>query len=302
MTGIRERAFALGRAVDRRGGSARRLVRFGFGAARSVRDTVRDRRLVTLSWSERDGRWHHRWPEGHVVDVHWWRNAHAWATDGGMHEMDDLLWRHYRPQPGDVVVDIGAGHGGETFYLAPMVGPTGRVVAVEAAPRPYRRLVELTEVNDWPQVEPVQAAITDRTGVVTMADTDSWVTANVFESGSIEVPSLTLDELCQSRRIDRIDWLKMNIEGAEREAVRGMERMASHIRHLTISCHDFLGTDWGRSREEVTSWLTAHGFSVWAHGPGEPWEVDYLYASRDAAGGRSGVLAPGSPAVPEGPR
>ena len=59
-----------------------------------------------------------------------------------------------------------------------------------------------------------------------------------------------------------------------------MERMASHIRHLTISCDDFLGTDWGRSREEVTAWLTAHGFSVWAHGPGEPWEVDYLYASR----------------------
>ena len=260
------------------------LVRNGFGAARSLRDTIRDRRLVTVHWSERDGRWHHRWPEGRVVDARWWRDPHAWATDGGMHEMEDLLWRHYRPQPGDVVVDVGAGHGGETFFLAPMVGPTGRVVAIEAGPRPYQRLVELLAVNDWPQVEAVQAAITDHAGVVTMADTDSWVTANVFESGSVEVPALTLDELCEQRGIDRIDWLKMNIEGAEREAVRGMARMAPHIRHLTISCHDFLGTDWGRSRDAVTAWLKAHGFTVTAHGPGAVWEVDYLYASRDAPG------------------
>ena len=54
----------------------------------------------------------------------------------------------------------------------------------------------------------------------------------------------------------------MNIEGAEKEAIKGMEAIAPMIRNVTISCHDFLGTEWARSKSEVTSWLIAHGFTV----------------------------------------
>lgn len=179
--------------------------------------------------------------------------------------MDDLLWCRYRPSAGDVVIDVGAGHGGETYFLAGMVGPTGRVVSVEAAPAPYRRLADLVQRNGWGHVTPVQAAIVADPGevVISSAEDQEWIAGNIFEPGQgVAVQGRTLDELCETLGIEEVDWIKMNIEGAEKDALRGMERIASRVRNLTISCHDFLGTEWGRSKDEVMAWLFAHGFTV----------------------------------------
>ena len=110
-------------------------------------------------------------------------------------------------------------------------------------------------LNGWDNVEPRQVALAAAPGTVSMSDAEDWVAGNVFEGGGAEVQAVTLDDLCAELRVERVDWLKMNIEGAEKDAVLGMERMAPHIRHLTISCHDFLGTEWGRSKDQVVSWL-----------------------------------------------
>jgi len=276
------RVLDLGRTVEGQGPIRSHSVRLLFGALQTVRDSTLRRRLHVMRWSPRSHEWHHRWPEGRVDDTRWWRSWEHWATGGG-YDIYDLLFRHYRPQHGDTVVDVGSGHGGETFGLAHMVGPEGRVLSVEAAPDTFGRLEQLCRLNGWTQVEPIQAAIADKPGSLRMSVGDSWVVANVFEGGGVEVPAMTLDDLCAERGITQIDWLKMNIEGAERNAVKGMERMAPHIRNLTISCHDFLGTEWGRSKDEVISWLVAHGFTVAQHGPGEPWARDYVYAWREPA-------------------
>lgn len=250
------------RARVRAAAASSDLVRIGHGALTSVRDSLRHRRAVTTRWVPGEARWHYRWPEGRVVDEGHWRDAAGWATHGFYYEMADLLWGHYRPRQGDVVIDVGAGHGGETLFLAGMVGPTGVVIAVEAAPEPFARLSELVRINDWGHVTPVQAAVTDHPGEVTISVAGAdWIAGNIFDPGvGVTVPGRTLDELCETFGIDEVDWVKLNIEGAEKEALRGMERMAPHVRNLTISCHDFLGTEWGRSFDVVTAWLTDHGF------------------------------------------
>lgn len=267
--------------LDDRGGASRLLARGVIGAAKSARGSLAQRRLTLVHWSPRRERWVHRWPEGRFADDRRWRSPMKWATNDGLYDMGDLLWRHYRPGPGDTVVDIGAGHGGETYYLAGFVGREGRVLSIEAAPAPFRRLEELAGLNDWPQVELVQVAVSDRPGTLRITDEgDDWVAGNVYSDHGTEVEAKTFDDLCAERGITEVDWVKMNIEGAEKDAVRGMERMAPHIRHLTISCHDFLGTDWGRSREEVTRWLVDHGFEVIERGEGDGWEANYIYARR----------------------
>lgn len=197
--------------------------------------------------------------------------------------MADLLWSNYRPQAGDVVFDIGAGHGGETFFLAPLVGPTGRVVAVEAAPGPFRRLDELVQLNGWCQVETVQVALADKAGTLTITDNEEdWIGGNLYDgaAGGVEVPATTFDDLCVKYGITEVAWVKMNIEGAEKDALRGMERMAPHVRHMTISCHDFLGTEWGRSKDQVLAWLDDHGFETRIRDTGPGWEANYVYAWR----------------------
>lgn len=205
-----------------------------------------------------------------------------WATVGTNYDMADLLWRHYRPQTGDVVVDVGAGHGGETYFLASMVGASGRVIAVEAAPVPYRALDGLVELNHWAHVVPLQVALADQPGEVLISDDDeNWIEANVYSGKGVRVRATTFDEMCATHGIKTVDWVKMNIEGAEKEALRGMEKMAPHVRHMTIACHDFLGTEWGRSMDEVVGWLAEHGFTSKVRGEGEPWESHYVYAWRE---------------------
>ena len=264
---------------DAKGGFARDAARLSLGVVSTVRNSVMNRQLTTMRWSRRDQQWHHRWREGRINDDKRWRSAYDYATRGA-YDIHDLLWRHYRPKTGDVVVDVGAGNGGETLFLAGMVGKTGRVVSLEAAQGPFSRLTAMCALNDWPQVEPKMVALAAEAGTVMMSDSENWVSGNMYEPGTAEVRAVALDDLCNDLGIDCIDWLKLNIEGAEKEAVLGMERMAPHVRHMTISCHDFKNTEWGRSKEVVTGWLVDHGFVVQEHGPGEPYERDYVYASK----------------------
>lgn len=269
--------------MDERGGLARHSSRIGFGIAKSLKDTASSRSITTVRWFPGRDVWSHRWPEGRVVDAKRWRSPLDWATLGGNYDMTDLLWCHYRPQLGDTVVDVGAGHGGETFFLASLVGSQGRVLAVEAAPTPFRQLQTLVALNGWSHVEPLQVALADAPGTLTISnEEDNWVEGNVYgDSGGVSVAAVTFDALCAERGIVEVDWVKMNIEGAEKDALRGMERMAPHVQHMTISCHDFLGTEWGRSKDYVLAWLTSHGFSVRVRGTGEGWEANYVYAWRE---------------------
>lgn len=274
-----QRTIRAGKALDARPGLSRNAVRLAF----SVFTTATPGGTVkTLRWVPSEQRYHHRFPEGRVEDARFWRSAAAWQTHGGLYDIDDLLWRHYRPGPGDTVLDIGAGNGGEVFSLAPMVGKSGRIIAIEAAPGPFADLTRLCAHNDFTQVECVQAAVSDDAGTLMIADDGDWIAGNVYAGtdGGIEVPAVTIDELCASRGIERVDWLKMNIEGAERDALRGMEQMVPNVASLTISTHDFLGTEWGRTKEFVLGWLREHGFEVEENGSDDPVFGGYVYAWR----------------------
>ena len=74
----------------------------------------------------------------------------------------------------------------------------------------------------------------------------------------------------------------MNIEGAERLAIAGLDGLIGDIRHVCISCHDFLADDGGserlRTKALVRAFLVEHGFDVTTRDDApDPWTRDYLY-------------------------
>jgi hypothetical protein len=99
------------------------------------------------------------------------------------------------------------------------------------------------------------------------------------------VEAVTLDELAERVGADRIDLLKMNIEGAERLALRGMAGIAPRVRHVVVSCHDFRADrghgDVFRTRVEVTEALAEMGFDFTSR-PDDPrpWVRDTVYGAR----------------------
>jgi FkbM family methyltransferase len=181
----------------------------------------------------------------------------------------DYFLHRYPLRPGDVVLDIGAGYGQEALLFARRVGSRGRVVAVEANPRACEGLRTTCRLNGLAQVEPVNVAIADAEGRLFIEDAENHLAnrlvARPAAGSRVEsMATTTIDQLCRDRGIETIDFLKMNIEGAERSAMRGFTEMVRRTRHVCISCHDFLagGDPTLRTREEVTGFLQANGFDI----------------------------------------
>jgi FkbM family methyltransferase len=171
----------------------------------------------------------------------------------------------YSPGPGDTIVDIGAGRGEDVLAFSQAVGPAGKVLAVEAHPLSFRLLKAFCEVNGLRNVIPVHAAVMDAPGSVTISDAEVWEANTVSHSATgTPVEAATIDDLCVKYAISKVDFLKMNIEGAEKFALPGMQATLANVGALCICCHDFRA-DRGhgeqyRTRAFVDSFLMGAGF------------------------------------------
>lgn len=169
------------------------------------------------------------------------------------------FWFHaYEPQPGDTIVDVGAGIGAETYAFSRAVGPEGRVLAVEAHPDTVRVLRKHCEWNRLANVEVVHAAVVAAPGDVYVEDREEHAANAVHKDwrpGLRRVEGTTLDTLLERHDVGRVAFLKLNIEGAEVEALAGMSATIRRTGHVCIACHD-------GSRERVVPFLREHGFDI----------------------------------------
>lgn len=195
------------------------------------------------------------------------------AVDQRIENARDYWFYRYVPKDGDVVVDVGAGSGSEIGVFSTAVGPSGKVLAIEAHPGTFDRLEKTCRFNAYSNVTCVHCAIADKAGTVVIDDNTNDE-LNSISSDSSDSPAhpghriaaLTLDEACARNGIRTIDYLKMNIEGAERLAMHGMSTIIQRTSIVTIACHDFLaestGNEFYRTREFVVGFLRENGFAV----------------------------------------
>jgi len=214
----------------------------------------------------------------------WKRQAEVYASDTA-----DYWLQHYRPREGDVIVDVGAGHGEDTLTFSRAVGRSGRVIAIEAHPLSFTILEKFCRLNRLTNVTLLRLALMDRAGRVRIAESGSSWMENTVEYGDgpsgVEAQAGTLDEVCEKEGMKEIAFLKMNIEGAERYALLGMERVMQDIRQICVACHDFR-SDKGdgeqfRTRAFVEQFLVGHGFKL-ASRPHDPRDAvrDHVFGVR----------------------
>lgn len=193
----------------------------------------------------------------------WHRQIEDYAS-----ETRDYWLRFYEPKEGDTIIDVGAGHGEDTLTFSRLVGPVGRVIAIEAHPLSFKALKNFCRLNRLSNVTPVHLALMDKPGEVRIIESQSWmenrVTSNGEPASNLSAPAATLDALCCQLQVGSISFLKMNIEGAERYALLGAENTMPNIQHICVACHDFLGgqTEQFRTRNFVQRFLCSHGFTL----------------------------------------
>jgi FkbM family methyltransferase len=214
----------------------------------------------------------------------WKREIEQYAAD-----TKEYWLQHYRPKEGDVIVDVGAGRGEDTLTFSRAVGETGRVIAVEAHPLSFAILRNFCRLNRLTNVTPLHLAMMDKEGTVQIVESaSSWMEnaiANGDEGVGVAVRAGTLDELCSTERLENIAFVKMNIEGAERQALLGMESVLQRVRQICVACHDFRSNlghgEQFRTRAFVEKFLVDRGFALMAR-PEDPRDYvrDHIFGLR----------------------
>jgi FkbM family methyltransferase len=124
-------------------------------------------------------------------------------------------------RPGMSLLDIGANIGYFTLLGASIVGKTGSVVAVEPNPDKIKLLTMSAEANGFANVKVLQSAASDCRGELLLETADRIGFVSRIESRTtIKIPAVPLDEEIRNQRVDVI---KIDIQGFEPKALRGLD-------------------------------------------------------------------------------
>lgn len=163
----------------------------------------------------------------------------------------DLIFARYTPQLNDTVVIVGAGIGEELYYISPQLGPAGKIVALEANERTFRCLRENCQQNRFHNVTPLHLAAASKDDFIIIQDLpgDRYLSNQIYRSNDClshqsglqreqSVKAVRLDSFPEVTALSEIDCLYINIEGAEIDALNGMEETLRKTRNVSIECHD----------------------------------------------------------------
>ena len=178
---------------------------------------------------------------------------------------------------GDVVFDLGGNLGTSALLFSERTGPAGVVFSFEPV---------LTEVlkrnvreNGADNVRVVPEAVADTTGEAVFGITDLGIDSRIdpWGKGGVRkmVKTISLDDFVEREGIERVDFIKMDIEGAEEIALRGADRVIREFRPRwsIASYHDGLGFTPGEPQHPIlVQLLTEYGYRI------EEVEQRHIYA------------------------
>jgi FkbM family methyltransferase len=165
---------------------------------------------------------------------------------------------------GDTVVDLGA-HIGSFAVRAARQAHHGRVFAYEASSKNYAMLGENRQLNRLDNLYIENSAVSDRHGSMTLyspAD-NGMLSSLMHESGSFmeTVQATTFTEIIQERGIERIDVLKMDVEGAEYDILLNCpDESLMKVQRIVMEYHEFDADK--RNHRDLVSRLNLNGFTV----------------------------------------
>lgn len=236
------------------------------------------RRLIHLPWLDRQiykildaGTNFYAWLRGYHFPANYIRR---WKLDilQGLYEKETTDLFKKIITPGMRVVDVGAHVGFFTRLFSKLVGPSGMVYAIEADPENFDLLEKNTRRLKNAKIYHVAAS--DRAGTIDFYHCEEKsgchsALPNVplnFKTKKILVPGSDLDSLLGRENAGKIDVIKMDIEGGEVAALRGLKKTISQNPNIAIITE--FAPDWvsaaGMTPLQFLQNLSALNFKIFA--------------------------------------
>jgi FkbM family methyltransferase len=200
----------------------------------------------------------------------------AWQNDLGNHflagdfEEPEYAFVQRFLKPGMVVLDIGANEGYYTALASKCVGPSGRVIGFEPSPRERLRLGINLWMNLCENVRVEKLAMGSAEGQVTLHVVEGSETGcnslrppNIKgKTRAVQVDVTTLDQFLLRNAIPRIDFIKMDIEGAELSALQGATKLLRTVPRplLLIEIFEIRTNPWGYSARDLAKLICEAGY------------------------------------------
>ena len=191
----------------------------------------------------------------------------------GIHGTHDFKIIKNNVKDGDNVIDLGANIGYFTLILAKLVGPTGKVFAFEPDPRNLALLKKNVEYNNYKNVIIVPKAVSNvndkctlYTGQKTFGQNKIYKPKKTKTQKFIPIDSETvrLDDFFKTNGLlDKISFIKIDVEGAEFLALSGMKeilKLNKNIKIFTEAEISYL-EDAGSSYDQFIDLLTENDFT-----------------------------------------
>jgi FkbM family methyltransferase len=174
----------------------------------------------------------------HLLKIHVPKDHYQYFCRIGM---GDFLPGHeghivgrFTPKEGDTVIDIGAHIGRYTITSSKQVGNTGKVLAIEADPDNFQLLKRNIALNNLKNVLPLNYAVfSTRTRMKlyeqsASAKYNSLMLARAAKTKNyVEVNADTLDSILKLNEVNQVNWIKIDVEGAEFEVLKGSTKTLS---------------------------------------------------------------------------
>jgi FkbM family methyltransferase len=129
-------------------------------------------------------------------------------------------------EKGDYVIDAGGCYGDTALFFAHSAGNKGRVYTFEFVPSNVEILSKNLDLNPAlkERVTLFKSPLWSKSGIPIYFESNgpgTKVSMNKISDISSMTPTVTIDDLVSEEKIERVDFIKMDIEGAETEALNG---------------------------------------------------------------------------------
>lgn len=154
----------------------------------------------------------------------------------GWMERETIPWVKKYVKPGMTIVDIGAHAGYYTDLFAQLSQPGGTVHAFEASPENYPILLHNLKARKRSNVTPYPLAVNDQNGTLDLYispghSNHSIIAERTEKAETVSIQSIRLDDFL---KVEKIDFVKMDVEGAEPHVLNGMRALIQASENLMM--------------------------------------------------------------------